>query len=219
MNVTLNGLTTQIIEGGGSPAAPIVVAMHGIGANEADLAQAYRGLEEQAVLTFPRSPLAHPPGYAWYRLVRIGVPEPRSFEQAIETLGAWIGELRALPGFADRPLILSGFSQGAIMALSYALRHPEQVAGVMAFSGYLPQMVLDATPEGGVETAMPRYFLTHGRWDQLFPFARLEETARQLEARGLRPALFPHEGGHDLPPSAMEAAKTWLSREFPKKGR
>lgn len=215
MNVTLNGLPTQIIEGGGSPSDPIIVAMHGIGSNEADLAQAYRRLESQAVLAFPRSPLAHPPGYAWYRLIRVGVPDSQSFEQALETLAAWIGALRTLPGFAERPLILSGFSQGAIMALSYALRHPEQVAGVIAFSGYIPQMALDAVPEGGGESAKPRIFLTHGRWDQLFPFARLEETARQLEANGIRPALFPHDGAHDLPPAAMEAARTWLSREFP----
>jgi len=212
MNVALNGLATRIVDVSGSPDAPLVVAMHGIGSNENDLVPAFRTLAEQAVLVFPRSPLDHPSGHAWYRLIRIGVPDPHSFAQAIEMLGAWIDALRAMPGNADRPLILSGFSQGAIMALSYALLHPAQVAGVMAFSGYIPQLVLDTVPAGG--DGKPRVFLTHGRRDQLFPFARLEETTQQLEALGIRTTVAPHEGAHEIPLAAMDSAKAWLEREL-----
>lgn len=212
MNVALKGLATRIIDTSGSQTNPIVVAMHGIGSNENDLVPAFRTLAEQATLVFPRSPLDHPPGYAWYRLIRIGVPDPQSFALAIETLGGWIDALRAMPGNAERPLILSGFSQGAIMALSYALRNPAQVAGVMAFSGYIPQMVRDTLSEAG--EGKPRVFLTQGRRDQLFPFSRLEETAQLLEVQGIRTTVAPHEGAHEIPIAVMESAKAWLAREF-----
>lgn len=212
--INLQGLPTVMSDAGVAADAPLIVAMHGIGSNEQDLAPAYRTLAGQAVLAFPRSPLDHPPGFAWYRLIRIGVPDPASFEQAQQKLGAWITALRATPGNADRPLILSGFSQGAIMALSYALLHPDQVAGVMAFSGYIPDMVSQAPSQRGPAEAAPKFFVTQGTQDQLFPFSRLQETVDLLDARGFQTTVVPHEGGHNIPPAAMEAAKAWLSDTF-----
>jgi phospholipase/carboxylesterase len=130
-------------------------------------------------------------------------------------LSDWIRALRAVPGLERRPLILSGFSQGAIMALSYALRHPDEVAGVIAFSGYIPQVVLEAVPHAPSGTAAPKIFLAHGRRDQLFPFSRLDETAMHLEVRGFQPVKAPHDGAHEIPPTAVAAASAWLAAAFP----
>jgi phospholipase/carboxylesterase len=212
MKQVIHGLPTNVFALEGDPAAPLVVGMHGIGSNEDDLPGAFSWLEGRAALAFPRSPLPHPPGYAWYRLVRIGVPDPQSFEQALESLDAFIDDLRKVEDFASRPLILTGFSQGAIMSLSYALRHPEKVAGVMAFSGYIPSFVLEALP--APEGSQPKVFLTLGRRDGLFPFARLEESAQALAARGIQPEIFAHDGGHDIPREAIAAAKAWYDRAF-----
>lgn len=219
MTLTLNGLPSRLLDGSAPADAPLIVAMHGIGSNEADLVPAYRAFERQAVLAFPRSPLPHPPGHAWYRLIRIGVPDPASFAEAQQTLGGWLRALRAEPGLAGRPLILSGFSQGAIMALSYALVHPDEVAGVIAFSGYIPQLVLEAVPPAPPGSATPAIWLAHGRRDALFPFSRLEETAGQLAARGFKPVLAPHDGAHDIPPAAVAAVGAWLSKVFPSPAR
>ena len=120
-----------------------------------------------------------------------------------------------MPGNANRPIILSGFSQGAIMALSYTLLHPDDGAGVIAFSGYIPEMVLDAVPGRVSEAVAPRVFLTQGRRDQLFPFSRLQETTTQLMARGIRPTSFAHDGAHEIPLAAVEAARSWVAQEFP----
>lgn len=215
MKSVIHGLPTNLFPLDGDAAAPLVVAMHGIGSNEDDLPSAYRALEGRAALAFPRSPLSHPPGYAWYRLVRIGVPDVASFEHGLSTLDAWLEELRQLPGMAGRPLILSGFSQGAIMSLSYALRHPEKVAGVMAFSGYIPPFVLEGLPAPTADGPHPQVFLTLGRRDALFPFSRLEESAQALEARGIRPEVFAHDGAHEIPREAVEAATAWFARSFP----
>lgn len=212
--VNLHGLPTSLFNAGVPADAPIIVAMHGIGSNETDLVPAYRAFEQQAVLAFPRSPLPHPPGFAWYRLIRIGVPDPESFDQAQRQFGEWLEALRALEGHAGRPIVLSGFSQGAIMALSYALLHPDEVAGVIAFSGYVPQVVSESVAEQAGRS-FPRFFLTQGRRDQLFPFSRLDETAALLETLNVQPTVVPHDGGHDIPPAAIEAARQWLSQAFP----
>lgn len=99
------------------------------------------------------------------------------------------------------------------MALSYALQHPDEVAGVIAFSGYVPQTVVDSlvTPAG---RPGPRFFLTQGRRDPLFPFSRLEETATLLASLGYRSTVVAHDGGHDIPLAAVEAAELWLSESL-----
>ena len=214
MKPVIHGLPTHLVELDGDPTAPLIVAMHGIGSNENDLPPAFTSREGRAAFAFPRSPLPHPPGYAWYRLIRIGVPDPASFEQGLETLDAWLDELRKRPGMAERPLILSGFSQGAIMSLSYALRHPEKVSGVMAFSGYVPDFVLEALPAPSPDAPKPQVFLTLGRRDALFPFSRLEEAAQALSTRGIHSEVFAHDGGHEIPREAMAAATAWFERTF-----
>lgn len=212
--VNLQGLPTVLSNTGVPVNAPIIVAMHGIGSNEADLVPVYRAFEHQAVLAFPRSPLSHPPGFAWYRLIRIGVPDPESFDQALRKLGEWLAALRALDGHAGRPIILSGFSQGAIMALSYALLDPDEVAGVIAFSGYVPQIGSESLAEKAGRS-LPGFFLSHGRRDQLFSLSRLEETAALLKTLGVQPVVVPHDGGHEITAPAIEAAKQWLAQAFP----
>jgi phospholipase/carboxylesterase len=214
MKHVIHGLPTNVLALEGEPSAPLVVGMHGIGSNEDDLPSAFTWLEGRAALAFPRSPLPHPPGYAWYRLVRIGVPDPASFEHGLELLDAYLDDLRKVSDFASRPLILTGFSQGAIMSLSYALRHPEKVAGVMAFSGYIPSFVLEALPAMDAVGPKPRVFLTLGRQDGLFPFSRLEESIHALVARKIQPEAFAHDGGHEIPREAIAAAKAWYERNF-----
>lgn len=209
----LGGLSTFLIDRDVAPSAPLVVAMHGIGADERDLVPAYAPLASHAVLAFPRGPLEHPPGYSWYGLIRPGMPDPASLEAGLSRLAAWLDALRGTPGHDDRPLILSGFSQGAAMALSYALRQPTRVAGVMAFSGYVPASVLAALPEGGAPHA-PRAFMAHGQRDPVIPFGRLEETIGQLAARGIQATAVAHTGGHELPAAVTDAAFAWLGREF-----
>ena len=214
MKQVIHGLPTHVFPLEGNAKAPLLVGMHGIGSNEDDLPAAFTALEGRAAMAFPRSPLPHPPGYAWYRLIRIGVPDPDSFEQGLATLDAWIDGLRQVSDFAERPLILSGFSQGAIMSLSYALRHPEKVAGVVAFSGYIPPFLLEALPAPSPSAPQPKVFLTLGRRDALFPFSRLEEATQALQGRGIQPEVFAHDGGHEIPREAMAAATAWFGRTF-----
>lgn len=211
MNETmLAGLVTHLSETSAPPGAPLLVAMHGIGADEADLAPLYRAFAPAAVVALPRAPLDYPPGFSWYELLRPGMPDPASFERGQARLGEWLAALRAREGHADRPLVLSGFSQGAAMALAYALQHPAEVAGVMAFSGYLPPWA--AAP---ADVPSPPAFLTLGRHDPLFPFSRLAEAAAAFEAGGGKASAVPHDGGHEIPPSAARAAFRWFAETFP----
>lgn len=211
MGTTHNGSAIELLPAAGP--APLIVALHGLGTNEHDLIPAYAPLRPHASLAFPRGPLAMPPGFAWYQLVRVGVPEPESFAQALSTLSGVIDELRQHVATDAQPLILSGFSQGASLSLAYALQHPEHIAGVIAFSGYIPKQALQAA--ANKVTRPPAVFLAHGQADAVIPFARLAETEAALAALGFEREAVSHEQGHTIPAEAMTSAKAWLLQRFP----
>jgi phospholipase/carboxylesterase len=207
----IGGLETLVLAGDAPASAPIVVMMHGIGADETDLLPVFAPWASRVVLAFPRAPHDHPPGHAWYALRRPGHPVPESFAYAQDLLASWLTALREQPGLAGRPVYLGGFSQGAFVALSFALSHPDQVAGVMAFSGLLPRGLPADHPEPPPAARTLPVFLTLGMQDHLFPYAWLEESVSHLRGWGLNPTVVPHPGGHELPPLALAAATAWLT--------
>lgn len=214
MHKQLQGIETLILAEHASAEAPIIVAMHGIGADEHDLRPVYQCWASQFVLVFPRAPHGYPPGYAWYELRKPGHPVSESFTETQRLVGAWLTALRALPGLTGRPLYLSGFSQGAFVALSYGLAHPEEVAGVLAFSGLLPRGLPDEGAEPSPDARSLPVFLTLGMGDPLFPFSWLDETVARLRGWGLNPTVVPHPGGHEIPPIALAAAHAWLTGQM-----
>jgi phospholipase/carboxylesterase len=191
----IQGIQTLIVAAQASPTAPVIVAMHGIGADEHDLLPVYHRWASDAVLVFPRAPHPYPPGYAWYQLHRPGHPVAASFAETQKRLENWLAALRASPGIAGRPLYLSGFSQGAFVALSYGLAHPHEVAGVMAFSGLLPRGVPADWPEPPAAARNLPVFLTLGMGDPLFPMSWLDETVASLRGWGLNPDRGAPPGG------------------------
>jgi phospholipase/carboxylesterase len=215
MRLELHGLPTVLLGEDAPAGAPILVAMHGIGADEADLLPVYVPWAGRAVLAFPRAPHAYPPGHAWYALHRPGHPVAASFAATQQLVGGWLAALRATPGMAGRPIYLSGFSQGAFVALSYALHHPEAIAGVVAFSGLLPRGLPADWPVPPASARDLPVFIALGMLDPLFPMAWLDETVACLRGWGLNPTVVPHPGGHEIPPFAVAAASAWLQGRWP----
>ena len=98
----------------GEPAGTLVL-IHGRGADENDLYPLLDALDPERRLRglTPGGPLALPPGGRhWYRLGGIPTPEPETFWPSFEALSAFLDGLQ-------EPIVLGGFSQGAVM--SYAL--------------------------------------------------------------------------------------------------
>jgi phospholipase/carboxylesterase len=119
-------------------AAGALVLFHGRGADEYDLLPLLDALDPQRRFDgyCPRGPLALPPGGAhWYMVPRVGYPDPRTFAQGFAAAAEFVD---ALP---HETVVLGGFSQGAVMALSVGLGAGRpRPAGVIGFSGFLPEV-------------------------------------------------------------------------------
>eukprot|EP01063_Lacrimia_lanifica_P007544 TRINITY_DN14830_c0_g1_i1.p2 TRINITY_DN14830_c0_g1~~TRINITY_DN14830_c0_g1_i1.p2 ORF type:complete len:265 (+),score=89.63 TRINITY_DN14830_c0_g1_i1:56-796(+) len=123
-----------------------------------------------------------------------GIPSCRnSGEQLVGAI------LAACPSLTHDRIHLAGFSQGAMTAMDLALHLPTTVGSVAMFSG-APIMV-DKWAERlqGPHAQKMKVFISHGRMDEVLPFAGSEWSKQLLEQRGQAQVTYvPHGGGHDL---------------------
>ena len=202
------------IPDGATHGTPVVVLMHGRGADMDDLVPLGRAFPDSVAVVFPQAP--HPgapwgygPGWAWYRYEGGDRPEAESFRSSQAALDALVDGLPRRLGFRPGPVVLGGFSQGGTMAMGYALRHPGAVPGVLNFSGFVashPDVAV--TPETVAGTA---FWWGHGTRDPAVvydPLAvrgreRLREAGASLEARD-------YPMGHGIIPQELDDALAWL---------
>jgi dienelactone hydrolase len=66
---------------------------------------------------------------------RSGGPLATGIDGAVADLDAVVNTMRAQPWVDPTRIIIAGWSQGGLLSVVYAGRHPDEVAGVISFSG------------------------------------------------------------------------------------
>jgi phospholipase/carboxylesterase len=192
----LDGLGFAPLYGG--KAAYLVVLLHGVAANGNDLislARAWRKILPKAEFIAPNAPFPcdyAPEARQWFSLAD-RAPEKLlvGLREAGAILDRFFDELLASRQLDDARLALAGFSQGAATALYAGLRRQTQIAGIVAFSGILP----DGEGLRSEIRSKPPVLLVHGEADDAVPFQSMANAKATLEAAGVsvtavaRPAL------------------------------
>jgi phospholipase/carboxylesterase len=164
----------------------------------------------------PRGPLQLPgsPGYHWYRVPRVGYPDPVTFAAAREALAELHDEVSARTGIPLARTVLGGFSMGTVMSYALGLDGDRPApAGLLAFSGFIP--TVEGWRPALEDRASMRVFIAHGRRDPVIDvsFAR---TARQLlEDAGLEVDYRESEAAHNIDPADVARAGSWLLGTVP----
>lgn len=196
------------------PAPPLLVLLHGYGANEDDLLPLAGQLDPRLLVVSVRAPRALEGGFAWFHLdfPRGGgaVPDRAQARTTLADLVRWLEAAPARLGGDPRRVYLLGFSQGAMMSLGVLRTAPERVAGVVALSGVADD---DALPASAADVAMARVavFVAHGTGDTLLPVA---------EGRAIRDRLQPvvhdftyreYAIAHAIGPEEVRDVAAWLT--------
>ena len=201
-----------------------VIWMHGLGADGSDFAPIVDELGLDAALRFvfphaPMRPVTINGGAfmrAWYD-VSFGDLEGKSRradEQGIRESQEQINTLierEGKRGVGACRIVLAGFSQGGAVALHTGLRHPEQLAGVMALSTYLP--LADSLPqEAAAANKGTPIFMAHGLYDPVVPLMMGASSMTFLAGLGYSIAWRQYPMPHAVCPQEIADIGAWLRK-------
>jgi phospholipase/carboxylesterase len=191
----------------------LLVLQHGRGTNEHDLVGLAEFLDPQRRLqvVMPRGPLQLPgsPGYHWYRVPRVGYPDPETFEVACAALADLQDKLWEETGIGPEQTVLGGFSMGAVMSFATGLGAERPApAGILAFSGFVP--TVEGWEPSFADRTGTRVFISHGRNDPVIGIEFARRARDLVEAGGLDLAYRESELGHQIDPAHLREAATWL---------
>ena len=181
---------------------------HGRGVDELDLLPLFDVLDPERRLlgVAPRGPLSLPPGGAhWYAVWRVGYPNPPTFRSTYALVSAWLDDLLAEH---ELPVVLGGFSQGAVMSYALGLgRGRPKPAALLAFSGFVP------TVEGfelDLSTPLPRVAIGHGSYDNVIEVEWGRRARDLLTAAGADVLYREYPLPHAIDPSFLAELRPWL---------
>jgi phospholipase/carboxylesterase len=198
-----------------SDRAPLLVLLHGVGADEYDLLPLADQFDPRLLCVSVRAPRsAQGIGYSWFDIDWSTSPPAYDLAQAEESraaLAALVPDLVKRHGADPARTFLFGFSQGGAMALSVAMTRPELVKGVVVHSGRLvPDLPSRAAPAAALESL--EALVLHGTDDPLL----LVERGREIRDY-LAPLLGPrlvyreHPAEHTITDASLADVASWLA--------
>jgi phospholipase/carboxylesterase len=202
-------------EAGSAPDAPVLLLLHGTGGDERQLQGLGRMLAPDAPRLAPRGNVVERdevPRFFKRIPTGDGSAYPFTFDDAEVTRRA--GDMAAFVEAAldrhdlrARPVVAAGFSNGANLATVLLLTRPGLLRGAVAIA---PMPVLDDPPTADLSSSAA--LLASGRADPIATPEKVEELASTLADRGAGVEVHWHDGGHDIGPSTVAAARSWLDK-------
>lgn len=202
---------------------PLLVLLHGYGADEHDLFALIPHLPEGLAVASVAAPLTPPfpaPGRAWFPLEgvhpRDGVRarDPRAVTDAAQALLDWVAETSE----ASRPVALLGFSQGAAVSLQALRLAPDRFGAVVALSGYAAPGALEH--DADLRERRPPVFWGRGSNDDIIPAELVAHTAQWLpEHAELSGRVYPgltHSISQEELADIAAFLQKWLDRVRPR---
>jgi phospholipase/carboxylesterase len=158
-----------------TPDRPLLVLLHGRGANEADLAGIVPFLPREPVVASLRAPISEGPGFSWYPMNTLERAAAYSLdvERAVGAVLEWIDAQPRPPAVG-----LLGFSQGGAIAIELLRTRPRGFAFAINLSGFVIEG--DRSGDAELELLRPPVFWGRGIHDAVISEARIEQAAEWL---------------------------------------
>ena len=193
---------------------PVLILLHGVGSNEADLFALADYIPDNVLVISARAPftLGHN-SYAWFEVDFSSGKPVGNVEQEAKSrlmLLQFIEQMKKLYWFDSTQLYLGGFSQGAIMSYSIGLSHPEKVKGLMILSGRLLEQVRPniASYE---QLKHLRIFISHGINDPVLTIQYARESVAYIKDLGLNPIYKEYNAVHTINNDMLTDLLKWLA--------
>jgi phospholipase/carboxylesterase len=197
-------------------ASSVLVMLHGYGADAQDLMGLADALDPELLIISIQAPNRLDwGGYAWYNLFPAPVgfredPESRLISE--QMLATDIHAIIEQEAGSLKNVILLGFSQGAAMCYGLILRQELHTKGVeidrvVALSGYLPDDVKSLDIRS---STLPRFFIGHGRFDELVKTKAADEAEALLQKAGASVEKHLYPIPHGISEEELADVAQWL---------
>jgi phospholipase/carboxylesterase len=202
-----------------------VIMMHGYGADMYDLAPLndYIKTKLPTRWIFPQGFLSVPigPGWtgrAWWNIdlakweerirlsgdMDLSDQAPEGLDTARKNMLDFIKKMKIEPS----TLILSGFSQGAMLATDLCLSMDQNIKAMVLFSGNLINKAEWQDKVSG-KKGIP-FFQSHGTQDAVLGIKGAQKLEGFLQQNGLKGKLHSFSGTHEIPPAVLTKASEFL---------
>ena len=207
-----------IVRGGDGP--PTLVLLHGYGGTAENWLQFVGHIQPpaNARLVFPQGPLRGPGsgmrGWWWLNIDGHIPPGERMADFSIANPGGIKVASRLLRHYLkdiEGPIVLGGFSQGAMLSGEIAFQSDQALAALILLGGTTVNEAAWVDRFAG-RRRLP-IFIAHGRQDGVLPFAIAERFAGKLKGAGLNVTWFPFDGGHEIPASVIRELNAFLEAQ------
>lgn len=201
---------THVFQPGTSPAAPVLLLLHGTGGDEKDLLSVGRSLLPSAHLLSPRGNVVEQGQLRFFK--RSFTPDGRiqfdlpDLYRRTDELAEFVSTTLTQHGLSSAKVIALGFSNGANIAASLLLRHPKLLS-----AGVLWRPMYGFTPDVLPDLRGRRVLLTFGSADPITPPQDVQRLPALLTSAGATVESHVLPTGHGLVQEDLRLAEAFLS--------
>lgn len=207
MQSTELGFVHRYVEGSG-PAT--LLLLHGTGGNEDDLLPLGRQLLPDAHLLSPRGRVLENGMPRFFRRLAMGVFDVDDLKAQTRALAEFVRGAAERYGLDGTKIVALGYSNGANIAASLLLLHPQLLRQAVLLHAMLPFQ-----PDARPDLSETFVLLTGGRRDPYIPAEQTQELAELLTTSGAEVTLEWQPGGHELTHPELEIVARWLQQTEP----
>lgn len=192
----------------------VLLLLHGTGGDENDLLQLGEMISHGAAILSPRGRVMEGSAPRFFKRLREGVFDVTDLKARATELAEFIAAARDVYELGDRPIVAVGFSNGANIAGGLLYGHGSALQGAVLLRPMVPYALAAPPRLAGVPI-----LIAAGESD---PFGTPEQTQQlqsDLERGGARVTVHREPAGHGLTRGDVDAARTFLEREFPNRAR
>ena len=201
------GFIHQFIPASTRPDQVTLLLLHGTGGNEQDLIPLGRELYPRAAILSPRGKVLESGMPRFFRRLAEGVFDIEDLKFRTQELADFVRKASKVYKFDLRYIISIGYSNGANIASSLLLIHPEIITSAVLFRAMVPFI-----PEKVPNLTGKNIFIGAGQYDPIVPRKQTETLFGFFEKAGANVVLhFEENSGHELGYDEISAAKDWLS--------
>lgn len=202
------GILHRLYQPTSPPPHRTVVMVHGRAGTEDVMWVFARVLPPNSLIVAPRAIYPDDDGFSWMPYLPEHFPTFAELAEGTERLAFMIQSLPAVYGADPDQIYLMGFSQGAALCLSLAMRKRGLVQGVACLMGFVPAQTSLANLSELLDMPL---FIAVGKQDETVPYLASVKGANQLRWVGADLSYYEYDVGHKMPAQALRDLRQWFN--------